>query len=194
MKKLLFTLLITTFGFFTNAQSVSFKASASSNPIGTEEQLQVSYAISGSGQIVGLNPPDFKNVQVLSGPNRSYFTNIVQRGNSFEQQSTVTFSYIVQPTKAGTLVLPPLTLKDENGQTYTSNSVTVKVVQGRTAPARPQRNSNPFANDPFFEDAFERMFGHRNRRPQQQPRTQNAPNEITEKDLHKHVFIRVIVD
>lgn len=73
-----------------------------------------------------FNPPDLKDFNILSGPDKFTGTNIEVDNGRMKQSVEFTYSYILQPRKAGKFNLGTASYT-VNGKKYTSNSLTIEV-------------------------------------------------------------------
>ena len=71
-----------------------------------------------------LTPPEFRNFEVLQGPNRSIGTTIINGVAT----SQMTLSWMLQPTRTGTLTVGAATVRAA-GRTYRANSQSVEVLE-----------------------------------------------------------------
>jgi hypothetical protein len=71
-----------------------------------------------------LEPPAFRDFEVLQGPNRSIGTTILNGVAT----SQMTFSWMLQPKRTGTLTVEPATVRAA-GRTYRANSESVVVLE-----------------------------------------------------------------
>ncbi|MBB4080930.1 hypothetical protein GGR28_003569 [Lewinella aquimaris] len=71
-----------------------------------------------------LTPPDFSDFEVLQGPNRSIGTTILNGVAT----SQMTFSWMLQPKRTGTLTVGPATVRAA-GRTYRANAEKVVVLE-----------------------------------------------------------------
>jgi hypothetical protein len=101
----------------------NFSASVNRNPVGSNEQFQLSYTLSGSG--TNFRPPSLSDFMVLSGPNQSTSMQFINGAMS----QSVTFSYILQPRKEGTFKIEPATI-ESGGRVVASNSLSLTVTAG----------------------------------------------------------------
>ncbi len=115
---------------FAAEAQVKFTASANRTEVGRNEQFKVEFSVNASGN--GFTAPDFSNFQVLQGPSRSSSIQIV----NFQRNESLSFSYILRPKQTGTYTIGPASI-EVNGKTYTSQPLTIKVL-----------NESPRANDP----------------------------------------------
>jgi hypothetical protein len=139
------------FGLALNAFAgdVTLTASVSSNPVALNSQFQYSIEISGkSSSLPSVRFPDLSNFYVLSGPN----TSTSMQWINGRMSSSKTFSFILQPKKAGTIAIGAATAK-VNGTTISSNEIRLKVVKGN-APAvnNGGKNTVKKVNDPTVSD------------------------------------------
>jgi hypothetical protein len=179
----------------TWAQNAVFSANASAQKIGTKDHIQVDYTIQDVANLRTITRPNFKDFDIVGGPYQSSSSNISVVGNKMVQSQSITHSYVLQPRKTGTLVIPPATAKDADGHIYESNNLTIQVVDGSVA--RQQRSNNRF--DPFddpFGDPFAAIMQQRRQAMNQRQRPQQQPTpEVTDsKDIYKDIFIKVSVD
>lgn len=101
--------------------------------------------ISTSETIEEFAGPAFENFILLSGPNtmRSMVGNYVNGKGKMEQKTTI--SYLVQPTKEGTLYIEPAMIKSK-GRKYQSQKIAIEVgkaIEGQGGASLAQ--SNPMA-------------------------------------------------
>ena len=143
--KISFLLSLLLWGGLAGAQ-VSFTASANRTEIGKNESLTVQFEVNASGS--GFQAPSFDGFQVLQGPMRSQSTQII----NFERSESMSFSYVLRPTRTGKLTIGPASIK-VNGEAYRSQPLTISVSE------KSPRSSDP--NDPYSiaaRNAFIRIF------------------------------------
>src|SRR5688500_10888876 len=87
----IFFMLVSSFAF-----SQSLTASVSRNPVGVNEQFQLTYSLNASGS--SFKSPPLGDFMVLSGPNQSTSMQFIN-GN---MSHSVSMSFILQPRKEGT--------------------------------------------------------------------------------------------
>ncbi|MDB5141901.1 MAG: protein BatD [Mucilaginibacter sp.] len=137
-----FLLLQTTLLFATD---VKLTASASKSEVGVGEQFEVDFIINGSGD--RFTAPDFGTFKLISGPNISPSTTVV---NGVTVPGT-TFGYILSATKEGTFTITAAAIV-VNRHTLLSNPLKIKV-QGQAPPQqKPQSQAaspddNPAPNN-----------------------------------------------
>ncbi|MES2479169.1 MAG: BatD family protein [Bacteroidota bacterium] len=215
MKRLFFLFIFLFNYYYTFAQNVVFSAEANANPVGIEDQIQVSFTIENVQELQGIQNPSFPGFKVLGGPFQSQSTNYSFNGSQQVRTSSISLSYVLQATKTGDLTIPPISAKDGQGKIYQSNSLTIKVVNGSLAKKRSQQQSaDPFGgfdpfDDPFFggsggggdpfaairqqQARMQQMLQQLQQQSQGMGTPQNLP-QVSEKDLGKNIFIRVSVD
>lgn len=197
-----FSLITIFFQFEAFAQTAVFSANASATKIGEKDELQVDYTIQNVQNLRTFNQPSFKDFNVVQGsPFSQQSSNISIVGNKMVQTQSITYSYILQPKHTGTLHVPAASVKDADGNSYQSNSLTIEVVNGSLA-SRQRQSSQPF--DPFDDDPFVAMMRQRQLMRQRQaapnaqkPSTQNKNvplDEVVNEDISKDLFIKVNVD
>lgn len=125
MRKLVFLLLlITTFGVGTRADEITFKASAPEAVI-MGETFRLSYTVNAEGK--DLRIPEITDFEVLIGPSTSTSMSTQVLNGKMSTETSLTFTYILQPKKEGTFTIAPATIKVNNAN-YTSNAVKIKVL------------------------------------------------------------------
>lgn len=184
----------------TYAQEVVFSAQVSSQKVGTKDQLQVTYTLSNASDAGNFQPPSFSGFSIEGGPYQSNNTSVNIVNGQTRQTSSVSLTYVLRPTRPGTVVIPPAKV-DVGGKTIASNSLRLEVVNGSITQSRQQQRSpDPFDDDPF---AAMRMMQQRMMQQQQQYRQQQSQQRqqqsaelqgMDEKNIAKNIFIRVDVD
>lgn len=178
------------------AQNISFVAKTSTNKVGVKDQLQVNYTIT-NAKLKSISRPNFSDFDLLGGPYQSSSSQFIMSGNTTEQTSSVTVSYIVRPKHTGNLVIPPLQATDANGHSYQSNAITIQVVPGSIAMQQP-RQRDPY-DDPNY-DPFAAMVMRQRQMLQQQLQQQQQYQQPQmdpadeQKTVSKDLFIKVTVD
>ena len=125
MRKWVFLLLlITTFGVATRADEIIFKASAPEAVI-MGETFRLSYTVNAEGK--DLRIPEITDFEVLIGPSTSTSMSTQVLNGKMSTETSLTFTYILQPKKEGTFTIAPATIKVNNAN-YTSNAVKIKVL------------------------------------------------------------------
>ena len=154
MKKI-FTLLFITLAALTagRAQSCTAKAPAK---VGINQQFQYSVTIDQNGKVAST---DFGPFTKLAGPSQSSSQSISVINGQQTSSYSVTFTYVLKPTKVGKQTIPGVTC-NIGGKNVKSNSVSIEVTKEdqQTQPTRQRRH------DPF-EDFFSDPWGERQRQP-----------------------------
>ena len=194
-----FLLLLIASSYSTMAQNVVFTAAASASKMGQQDQVQVTYTIRDAQGIQSIIPADGGDFIRVGGPFTSQSTNMSIVGNQMVQSSSVSFTYIMQPKKTGSLTIPAGIARDAAGHTYQSNSIPVQVVPGSVGGGqRQQQSSDPFSDpfaDPFAMMQQRRMQQQRAMQQQQRGNQQQAQqSDNTPVDVSKDIFIRVAAD
>lgn len=122
-------LLIIAVLCFGKLQAQKFTAVANPSSVSVGEDFNISYTISGNGS--NFRPPQFHDLDVLSGPAISRNFSIINGNVSY----TNSFSFIVRARKKGTLTIPPASIT-VNGRIIQSNSLSIPV-GGSAAGAQP---------------------------------------------------------
>lgn len=152
MRKLVFLLLlITTFGVGTRADEITFKASAPEAVI-MGETFRLSYTVNAEGK--DLRIPEITDFEVLIGPSTSTSMSTQVLNGKMSTETSLTFTYILQPKKEGTFTIAPATIKVNNAN-YTSNAVKIKVLPPDKADeAAAQGNGNSSTSAIGKDDLF----------------------------------------
>lgn len=134
---LTFLLLVST----SASGQVKFTASANESEIGRNDLVQVQFKIENARSVKSIDPPDFKNFDVVSGPN--------QETGSFSHNGNRSFyaavSFILKPTKPGKYTIQPATAVVD-GEKVRSNSVSIKVLdQNSVGSSASPLNRIPFS-------------------------------------------------
>jgi hypothetical protein len=114
-------LVFLTIAATTVAQS--FSASVNRNPVGLNDQFQLSFTLTGGGN--NFKAPSLNDFMVLSGPNQSSSMQFI---NGSVSQS-ITLSYILQPKKEGTFKIEAASI-ESGGKIVLSNTLTINVTAG----------------------------------------------------------------
>ena len=124
-KIILFFILVTTVvGAWADGQ-ISFTANAPEVVV-SGDQFRLTYTVN-SQKVRDFRAPSMKDFEVLMGPSRSTQSSTQIINGNVTSTSTITFTYILMAGKEGTYNIPAATIVAE-GNNYTSNSVTVKVL------------------------------------------------------------------
>lgn len=126
MKKviLLFILIINVMGAWAD-EKITFTASAPEAVV-SGDQFRLTYTIN-SQKVRDFRTPNIKGFDVLMGPSRSTQSSTQIINGNVTSTSTITFTYILMAEKEGTYSIPGATIV-ANGNNYTSNSVSIKVL------------------------------------------------------------------
>lgn len=178
MKRILYAILFIstlalTFGLVTtpaHAQSpYGLTAQVDANEITTDDTVTLTLTLTTpDGSAPRLNLPALDGFNVVGSQTASQYRIV-----NGQTSASMVYAFQLQPTRTGDLEIPTLRL-DMNGQVLATEPLTVRVTQGNGAPtkkstsgfnplgASPFSNTfnnffggnDPFANDPFFADAF----------------------------------------
>ncbi|NIM35117.1 MAG: hypothetical protein GTN67_06700 [Hydrotalea flava] len=124
--------LLTLPGVSVFAQS-NFQINTTYTTIGLKETLQVSYTYAGLAEMQNWEAPDFKNWNIISGPD--FQTQQVYANGKYHAESN--FVYLLQPKKTGKLVVPAAGLQINN-TTLHCKPLTITVQQQIPADHSPQ--------------------------------------------------------
>lgn len=125
MRKLVFLfVLFATFGVVARAVDITFKASAPEAVV-MGETFRLSYTVNAEGKDIRV--PEIPDFEVLIGPSTSTNMSTQIINGKMTTETSLTFTYILQPKKEGTFNIAPATIKVK-GANYTSNALVVKVL------------------------------------------------------------------
>ena len=126
MRKIVLLLIFITTAIASWAdEKITFTASAPEVVV-SGDQFRLTFSIN-SQKIKDFRAPNIKGLEVLMGPSRSTQSSTqIINGNLTSTKST-TFTYILMAEKEGTYSIPGATIVAD-GNNYTSNSVSVKVL------------------------------------------------------------------
>lgn len=163
-----------------NAQ-VKFTVSFSPDRIGREDMTTISFSVENGRDIQRIQPASLGEFILVSGPNESSGTNIVN-GNYTQFYS---IEYIVKPKRTGNITLQPATAIVD-GKTYTSNAAVLKVVNEAhlNQPGNSGLN-NPFNPFSIFDDPVqEASYGDNT--------IKNGENPVDK--IKKNLFVKLETD
>lgn len=106
------------------------------------EQFVVNFSVNAKPS--NFQAPDMKDFYVLSGPNQSTSQNFQYINGKANQSFTVTFTYYLQATKAGTFIIPPAVVTVDK-KDYSSNSLAIEVVGTQNQPKTEPQEETPSA-------------------------------------------------
>lgn len=136
-----------------SAQEVQFTASAKP-VVAIGETFTLSFVLNAQGN--GFRGPNIQGFDVLSGPNTSTTSSIRSISGRTTMSITYTYSYIMQASREGTFEIPAATVTVDH-KTYTSNTLTIKVVKnpngGDPQYASGNRNTAPSSQRPSESDS-----------------------------------------
>ncbi|RLC51938.1 MAG: hypothetical protein DRI23_04030 [Candidatus Cloacimonadota bacterium] len=137
MKKIviIFSLLLAFNFLFSNELEVD--AYVDQTKIGTSDQLTLTLEISGekANNVRTPHLPDIKGFRV-SGPSTSSSSSYSLINGKMTSEVKQKYIYTLIPKKTGNFLIPPISVKFGK-QTYTTDPINIKVVQGSTEPAPP---------------------------------------------------------
>lgn len=119
MRHLLF---ISLFLFQLAGFSQNLEVSVSKNTVAVGERFTLEFKTENGG--ASFTPPSMQNAEVISGPNMSNSTVIVNGRSS----RSFTVSFVLRAQKEGECVIGPATLKTKN-ESFSSEPVTIKVTK-----------------------------------------------------------------
>ena len=141
--------------FAVQAQ-VTFRASAPATVV-KGQQFRLTYSLNKEGKDLRL-PSNMNGFEILFGPSVSTSYSQQTINGKTTSESSVSYTYILIANKEGTYTIGPASIKVD-GATYTSNSLTIKVIaeenvpksqSGRVGPSARSGSGTVSANDAFI--------------------------------------------
>lgn len=137
MRKLL-SLILSVLTVVTAWADVTFKATAPS-AVAVGQQFRVEYTANARANGISVDL-EGKGFEVLYGPSNSTSSSTSIVNGQVTSEVRTTFSYVLLAEKEGTFTLPAATCKAD-GQTVTSNNLTIKVLPADTQTSQGGGNS-----------------------------------------------------
>ena len=134
--KFYISIFVSILSITLGAQEAKLTTTVSKNKLGLNQRLRVEFSIDKQGGD-NFTPPPFQNFRVVGGPSK-----LVSQSN-FNGKSSykLSYSYIIQPTKKGILVIPAASIEID-GKKIKSDPVKVRVLDPVDIPKDP--------NDPNY--------------------------------------------
>lgn len=141
--KILSSLIFLTAIFVSNSAfaQVKFSVVCPNKTIGKNDVLQIQFKVENASNVQNIIPPNFKNFNVVSGPNQESSTSNINGKVS----QYVAMGFSLQPKSVGTFTIGPAKAIAD-GKDYESNPVTIKVTNASTQP----QNNNSANSLPGF--------------------------------------------
>ena len=141
--------------FYDTMGQVKFSAVSSGKQIGKNDYVQVQYIVENAINVEQINPPQFRNFQVVSGPNQqSGMSNI--NGNV---KQYVALDFTLKPRSTGKFIIPPAVAKVD-GKEYQSNSLTINVNNSSTSGQSGGTSVSPFGNTTMDDIVSPQVHGY----------------------------------
>ena len=122
-------------GLNLNAQNISFNASGPS-VIGVGEHFEIRFQIN-TDDLSAFTPPSINGFDVLAGPRTSRSSSNTYINGQLISSSSTTLTYVLQGNKEGTFSIGGAKINSK-GNSYTSNSLKIKVQKDPTQSQRAQ--------------------------------------------------------
>lgn len=132
---------------YSGAQT--FTAELNKKNVGLNEEFEIAFIYSASdfNNLSSFTPPDFRDFTVLTGPNQTQSTQIINGVMSGSRS----FSYYLQPKKEGTFTIGRASIT-AGGKTFTTEPVSVVVTKAA------QQNKNNTGSNTATADIAENVF------------------------------------
>ncbi|MBQ4056670.1 MAG: BatD family protein, partial [Bacteroidaceae bacterium] len=126
MRKIILLLLFITTTFTSWANDKITFTAAAPEVVVSGDQFRLTFTVN-SQKVRDFRAPSIKGFEVLMGPSRSTQSSTQIINGNVTSTSTITFTYILMAEKEGTYSIPGATIVAD-GNNYTSNSVSIKVL------------------------------------------------------------------
>ena len=134
--KIYISIFVSILSIALGAQEAKLTTTVSKNKLGLNQRLRVEFSINKQGGD-NFTPPRFQNFRVVGGPSQSISQSYFNGKSSYKQS----YSYIIQPTKKGVLIVPAASI-EVDGEKIKSDPVKVRVLDPVEIPKDP--------NDPNY--------------------------------------------
>jgi len=157
IKRIIILTLIITSGLFGLANDQIRFVGVAKQVVKVGQRFRVVYEVNQDAD--NFRSPNFGSLHVLSGPSTSTNSSIQYANGKMSQTYAMTYSYVVQATKEGEIVIGPATVTVDKKQTK-SNSIKITVVknagatQGNTNNNKKATNSGILQDDDVYIKAF----------------------------------------
>jgi hypothetical protein len=129
----------------------TFRAEVNNNKVAVNESFQIDYTLEGANG--NINPPDFKNFTLLSGPSTS---SSIQMINGNVSQS-ITYTYILSAQRKGKFTIDGA-IAVVSGRKIKSNAVTIEVSDAPQNNKQQRSNQNPNTNATSAANIGDNLF------------------------------------
>ena len=126
---------------FVLSAQVNFEASVSKSKLALNERLRIDFVMNQNGD--NFSPPEFKNFQIIGGPNQSIKTSYVNGERKFSK----TYSYFLKPLKKGKLSINQASIEID-GEIYKSLQIEVLITD---SVKQPSDSTTQYYNDDDIE-------------------------------------------
>ncbi|MCU7499458.1 MAG: protein BatD [Ignavibacteria bacterium] len=151
--KTFFSLLFSVILLSTNLHAQSFTSSVNSTTVPQNEPFQVVFQFGGDNinALRSFRAPDFKNFEVLSGPNQSTSMQIINGAVS----ASLTYSFYLQAPSQGRFTIGSASI-DFKGKTLRTQPITITVTKGQSSQngARGQQRNQSAASQSIGDNVF----------------------------------------
>lgn len=149
IKRILILILIITSGLFVEANDQIRFVGTAKQIAKVGERFRIVYEINQEAR--GFQSPNFGSLRVLSGPSTSSNSSIQYVNGKMSQNYSMTYTYVVQATKEGDVVVTPATATVDR-TTVKSNSLKIKVVTAAAKQGSTSQNNNQSSQSGILQD------------------------------------------
>lgn len=126
IKQLILLFILSFPGVLLAEGNITFEAFVDAKQVVLNSYFEVSFTLKNADG-GSFNPPDFKYFQVMSGPNRSSSTTIINGQVSRE----IGLNYTLKPTQVGVFTIKPASIK-VGGKVLRTKPLRIEVVKGKS--------------------------------------------------------------
>jgi len=149
IKRIIILSLIITSVLFALANDQIRFVGVGKQVVNVGERFRVVYEINQDAN--NFRSPNFGSLQVLSGPSTSSNSSIQYVNGKMTQNYSMTYTFIVQATKVGSVVISPATATVDRKKTR-SNTIKIKVVKGATTKQGTSTQNKKATNSGILQD------------------------------------------
>jgi hypothetical protein len=159
IKKIIFVIILLII-LCNKSSAQTFTASVNNTTVGVNEPFEVSFQFNGDdmNSIKNFRAPDFKNFNVISGPNQSTSMQIINGAVS----SSITYSFYITAVSVGTYTIGSASVEYKS-KTFNSEPIKMTIVKSSVPPPTQQQGAGvqTVNNKNLAENVFIRAFADR---------------------------------
>jgi BatD DUF11 like domain len=110
------------------AQTPAISGRANHDKIGINDQVEVAHSLVGDNYAIGK--ASFSDFTLIKGPYQNKTETMVMTSGKPVNTVAYTWTYTLKPKRTGQLIISPITVFDQKGNTIRSKELTIEVVEG----------------------------------------------------------------